>query len=305
MSRRGLILLLVILSAIGLAVAVAVAVQQVDNEGASKTQRAEALRETPSAADSNRPATVWALGDAADGGDSAMQVGDLIARGRPDRVVYLGDVYDEGTADEFERNYRPAFGRFDKIASPTPGNHDWPNHNQGYDPYWGKANPSVPTNRHYYRFKAGGWEFISLNSESGLERGSPQMQWLKAQLKGKQGNCRIAFWHRPFLNAGRHGDQKDTGVLWRAVQGRAAIVLNGHDHNLQHFKPRDGIVELISGAGGNDHYSSNERDPRLAWDEDDQFGALRLDLRPGLARFRFVATDKGTIHRGRVRCHRS
>lgn len=107
MSRRGLILLLVIVSAIGLAVAVAVAVQQVGNEGASKTQRAEALRETPSAADSNRPATVWAVGDAANGGDPAMQVGDLIARGRPDRVVYLGDVYDEGTADEFERNYRP------------------------------------------------------------------------------------------------------------------------------------------------------------------------------------------------------
>ena len=222
-----------------------------------------------------------------------MQVGNLIQRGRPDRVVYLGDVYEHGTADEFERNYRPAFGRFDKIAYPTPGNHDWPQHAEGYDPYWGKANPVVPTNRHYYRFKAGGWEFISLNSESGLENGSPQRRWLKTQLKGKRGNCRIAFWHRPFLNAGRHGDQKDTGVFWRAVQGRAAIVLNGHDHNFQHFKARDGIVELISGAGGHDHYASNERDPRLVWDEDDQFGALRLDLRPGLARFRFVVDRQG------------
>jgi len=82
-------------------------------------------------------------------------------------------------------------------------------------------------------------------------------------------------------------------------------VLNGHDHNLQHFKPRDGIVELISGAGGHQHYPSNENEPRLVWDEDDHFGALRLDLRPGLARFRFVSTDRGTIHRGTVRCDRS
>lgn len=234
-----------------------------------------------------------------------MRVAELIAKGRPDRVLYLGDVYDEGSASEFDRNYRPAYSRFHKITFPTPGNHDWPNHDAGYDPYWEKANPLVPTNRHYYRFKAGGWEFFSLNSESGLEAGSPQMKWLKAQLRGKRGNCRIAFWHRPFLNAGRHGDQEDTGALWRAVKSRAAIVLNGHDHNFQHFKPRDGIVELVSGAGGAGHYSSDQNDPRLVWDEDDEFGALRLDLRPGLARFRFVSVDQGTIHRGRVRCNSS
>ena len=50
-----------------------------------------------------------------------------------------------------------------------------------------------------------------------------------------------------------------------------------------------GSSQLISGAGGHDLYQSNENDPRLVWDEDDEFGALRLDLRPGVARFRFVA----------------
>jgi hypothetical protein len=303
MSRRGGLLLVVIVSAIGLAVAVAFAVRGVGDDGSSTTE-AKPPAQAP-AEDSKRAATVWAVGDAADGGDAAAQVGELIKRGRPDRVLYLGDVYDQGTSEEFVRNYRTAFGRFDKIAYPTPGNHDWPNHAEGYDPYWEKANPRVPTNRHYYRFKAGGWEFISLNSESGLENGSPQRDWLKAQMKGKRGNCRIAFWHRPFMNAGRHGDQEDTGVLWRAVQGRAVLVLNGHDHNFQHFKPRDGIVELISGAGGHEHYQSNGDDPRLVWDEDDHFGAVRLDLRPGVARFRFVSTDAGTIHKGSVRCRRS
>ena len=38
------------------------------------------------------------------------------------------------------------------------------------------------------------------------------------------------------------------------------------------------------------------------WDEDDEFGALRLDLRRGLARFRFVDATGKTLHRGRVRC---
>jgi predicted phosphodiesterase len=300
MTRRGLLLVLVVAAVVGFAVAAA-ARWAGDNDSSDPASR----QSTDSPVSDSRSARVWAVGDGADGGNASMQVAELIEKGRPDRVLYLGDVYEEGSADEFERNYRPAYSRFDEITFPTPGNHDWQNHDAGYDPYWEKANPQVPTNRHYYRFTAGGWEFISLNSESGLEAGSPQRKWLKAQLRGKRGNCRIAFWHRPFLNAGRHGDQKDTGVLWRALKGRATIVLNGHDHNLQHFKPRDGIVELVSGAGGHQHYSSNQNDPRLAWDEDDQFGALRLDLRPGLARFRFVAVDKGTIHSGRVRCRRS
>ena len=131
----------------------------------------------------------------------------MIARGKPDRMLYLGDVYDDGTREEFERNYKPAYGRFDSIAAPTPGNHDWHNRAEGYDPYWKAA--GLVTNRHYYSFRTAGWEIISLNSESGLEDGSPQRRWLEQRVRGR-GTCRIAFWHRPYLNAGRHGDQKDT-----------------------------------------------------------------------------------------------
>jgi len=255
-----------------------------------------------SSSSSKRTAVVWAVGDAADGSDKAQQVADMIANGKPDRFLYLGDVYEDGTQEQFADNYKPAFGRFDSIAAPTPGNHDWPNHAQGYDPYWKAA--GLVTNRHYYSFRAGGWEFISLNSESGLENGSPQRRWLKQQMRGR-GNCRIAFWHRPYLNAGKHGDQKDTEPLWRAVRGHAALVVNGHDHNFQHFKRRDGIVELVSGGGGHDLYQSNERDPRLVWDEDDEFGALRLSLQPGIARFRFVTLPGKTVHSGTVHCRRS
>jgi predicted phosphodiesterase len=242
---------------------------------------------------------VWAIGDGADGGSRAHEVADMIAGSKPDRVLYLGDVYDRGTREEFEENYGSAFGRFDSIAAPTPGNHDWPRHAEGYDPYWKSA--GLVTNRHYYSFRTAGWEIISLNSESGLEEGSPQRRWLKQQVRGR-GTCRIAFWHRPFQNAGRHGDQKQTAPLWRAMRGHAALVLNGHDHNFQHFKRRDGIVQLISGAGGHGLYGSDENDPRLVWDEDDEFGALRLDLRPGVARFRFVALPGRTLHSGTVRC---
>ena len=251
--------------------------------------------------DSKRTAEVWAFGDSADGGDPARRVAEMVVRARPDRVLYLGDVYESGTAGEFEQNYRSLYGELDPVTAPTPGNHDWPNHEEGYDPYWKRV--GLPTNRHHYSFKTAGWEIVSLNSEAGLEDGSPQRRWLRGALE-ERGNCRIAFWHRPFLNAGRHGDQRQVRPLWRALRGRATLVLNGHDHNMQHFKRRDGIVELISGAAGHDLYSSDENDPRLVWDEDDEYGAVRLNLRRGVARFRFVSAEGRTLHSGTVRCRR-
>jgi predicted phosphodiesterase len=287
-----------VLAAIVIALGVAViAVTRSDGDGSASPARPE----PPARSDSRPSARIWAVGDGADGGTEARQVGDLIQRSKPDRVLYLGDVYESGTSEEFERNYHAIYGRFDAITAPTPGNHDWPNHAAGYDPYW-KAIGLV-TNRHYYAFKTAGWEIVSLNSESGLESGSPQRRWLKQKVRLRS-TCRIAFWHRPYLNAGKHGDQKDTAPLWNAVRGRAALVVNGHDHNLQAFKRRDGLVELVSGAGGHGLYQSDEHDQRLAWDEDDKFGALRLDLRPGVARYRFVVLPGRTVHSGTVRCRR-
>ena len=251
--------------------------------------------------DSKRTAEIWAFGDGADGGDRARRVARMVVESKPDRVLYIGDVYESGTAEEFEQNYRSLYGELNPITAPTPGNHEWPNRDEGYDPYW--RDVGIPTNRHHYSFKTAGWEIVSLNSEAGLEDGSPQRRWLRGALK-ERGNCRIAFWHRPFLNAGRHGDQRQIRPLWRALRGRAALVLNAHDHNMQHFKRRDGIVQLISGAAGHGLYSSDENDPRLVWDEDDEYGALRLNLSRGVARFRFVSSEGRTLHSGRVRCRK-
>src|SRR5687767_12250731 len=78
--------------------------------------------EPPRAAGSS---IVWAAGDGADGGSDSREVAAMIASRRVDRFVYLGDVYGSGTAAEFESNYRPVFGRFDAVAAPVIGNHEY------------------------------------------------------------------------------------------------------------------------------------------------------------------------------------
>jgi hypothetical protein len=248
-----------------------------------------------------RRAVVWAVGDGADGGEDGRRVAARIAAGRPDRFLYLGDVYEKGTPEEFAENYAPGYGRLAARTAPTPGNHDWPNHATGYDPYWRRA--LRRTIGPWYALRAGGWDLLSLNSETDHDAGSAQMRWLRARLRAP-GTCRIAFWHRPRYSAStHHGDQRDVQPLWAALRGHATIVLGGHDHDMQRFRPVDGITQFVSGAGGDGHYPVR-RDRRLAFANDDTYGALRLVLRPGRADYAFVDVAGRVLDRGTVRCRR-
>jgi acid phosphatase type 7 len=249
-----------------------------------------------------RHAVVWAVGDGADGSDAGRRVAARIAAGRVDRLLYLGDVYEAGTRKQFAGNYARTYGRLAARTAPTPGNHDWPNHRTGYDPYWRRA--LHRTLGPWYAFRAGGWQILSLNSEIDHGAGSAQVRWLRAHVTAP-GTCRIAFWHRPRYSAStHHGDQRDVQPFWDALRGRAAIVLGGHDHDMQRFKPIDGITEFVSGAGGAERYPLH-RDGRLAFGDAGAYGALRLDLRPGTASYAFVDAGGRVLDRGTVRCRQT
>lgn len=256
----------------------------------------KAFKSTP---DERAPATLWAVGDGADGGSAAKRLARRIAAGQPDRLLYLGDVYETGSAEDFRDRFATVYGSLVSRIAPTPGNHEWPRHDVGYDPYWqretGAATPP------WYRFRIGGWEILSLNSEAPHDPGSAQVQWLRRTVDAP-GTCRLAFWHRPRFSAGRHGDQDDVAPLWDALAGRATLVLSGHDHNLQRFPPVDGVTELVAGAGGRERYQLDDDDPRPVFANDDVEGALRIELRPGAADLAFVASDGAILDRSSVSC---
>ena len=247
-------------------------------------------------------AVVWAVGDGADGSEEAASVARLVSAEPFDRFLYLGDIYDEGTEEEFEQNYDAAYGHFADRSSPTPGNHEWETREEGYGPYWDEmqGRPIDP----WYSFELGGWELLSLNSEEPVEAGSPQQEWLAGELS-EPGTCRIAFWHSPRYSASgeHHGDDPEMQPLWDTLKGRASIVLGAHDHDMQRFKPIDGITQFVSGAGGHNLYELDD-DPRLAFGNDTDYGALRLELRPGVAEYSFVTVDGEVVDRGTVPCKR-
>ena len=261
------------------------------------------------------PYVVWAVGDGPDGDPAAAGVGRLISAGDVDKLLYLGDVYAAGTENEDPRgarrawfkNYESALGGLAELTSPTPGNHEWPRREgeedviaAGYKAYWRRVRgrPQPP----YYSFGLGGWEIISLNSQIASDVDSQQYEWLCSQLS-YPGSCRLAFWHRPRFSAGTtNGDQDDMAPFWEALRGHASIVVSGHEHNMQRFEPIDGLTQFVSGAGGHSHYEIDRDDDRIAFANDADYGALRLELRPGSANFAFVALDGRTLDSGVVRC---
>jgi acid phosphatase type 7 len=251
------------------------------------------------AAQQDQPATVWAVGDGADGSAIARRLARRIERDRPDAFLYLGDVYPGGTAEDYARNYDPVYGRLAAITWPTPGNHEWWAREEGYFPYWRRHDrPARP----WYRFGIGGWELISLNSEVPHTPGSRQLRWLGRALDAGGGTCRLAFWHRPRFSADSvHGDARDIAPLWNALRGHARLVLNGHGHALIRYRRRNGLTEYIAGAGGRVRYAVNP-DPRMAFGRGDRTGALRITLSPGRATLEFRAVNGELLDRSRATC---
>ena len=243
---------------------------------------------------------VWAVGDAAAGTLASDGVAGMIRSHRVDRLLYLGDVYETGTAREFNANYRPLYGSLDAVTAPTIGNHEWPNVATGYVPYWTAASGAPPP--FWYEFAVSGWQLISLNSN--LPSSADQERWLASLIRKtpRYGNCRIAFMHHPVYSAGLHGDLEALQPLFDELRGQARIVLAGHDHDMQRLRPVDGITQYVEGAGGNELYPVNRDDQRLAFGDDTHHGALRLGLRPGRAALTFVAADGSALDRSALTC---
>ncbi len=253
-------------------------------------------------------AVLWAVGDGADASPRAQRVVARMRRKRFDRVLYLGDVYGagvlsflrgDGTETDYRERYAPVYGDFAAKTAPTPGNHEWPQRGDGYEPYWAGVFGAPPPA--WYGFRVAGWQLLSLNSEAPHDRDSAQVRWLRSQTSAP-GTCRLAFWHRPRFSAGKHGNARDVAPLWEALRGRATIVVNGHDHNMQRLEPVDGITQYVSGAGGHDLYRVRRRDPRLAVGGSRAYGALRIELRPGSARLAFVSAGGRILDLSVVPC---
>jgi hypothetical protein len=246
-------------------------------------------------------------------------------------VLPLGDdAYVSGSLAEFERFYRPAWGRPELLAitHPVPGNHEYADGTAaGYFDFFdgaGNADGSAGARgQGYYSWNLAGWHLIALNSSDecrwvSCAAGSPQHQWLVADLAAHPAQCTLAFWHHPRFQAGNvSGEATAVAPLWDALYDAGAdVVLNGHEHGYQQLAPLDkvgaidpdrGIRTFVVGTGGGD-YDTTFGGPRMGALEASlvsTHGVLELTLRPGGYDWKFFAVGGGVPPEasGTALCH--
>jgi hypothetical protein len=242
-----------------------------------------------------------AAGDIADCASQGDEATAGLLDGLPGTILLLGDIaYPSGRPQDF-RCYDASWGRFKSRTRPSPGNHEYLTRDaSGYFDYFGAA--AGARGKGYYSFDEGAWHVVSLNSNcsrvGGCSRGSPQEQWLRADLSATNRRCTLAYWHHPLFSSGQHGAHVAMRPIWEALYAAGAeVVLVGHDHVYERFAPQSptgaadsvrGIRQFTVGTGGKNHTRFRTPTGNSEVRNDNTFGVLKLTLSPSGYRWQFV-----------------
>lgn len=248
---------------------------------------------------------------------------DLLTGGDLAAVLTLGDnQYDNATLSEFLASYDPSWGRAKPITHPAIGNHEYLTAGAaGYFDYFGTE--AGERGSGYYSFDVGTWHLVALNSNCsklpagsgahGCDEGSPQNDWLEADLAAHPSECTLAYWHHPRYSSGGHGNHVTMTPSWRDLYAAGAeVVLNGHSHDYERFAPQDpvagadpqGIREFVVGTGGVGTTAFGTTKPNSEVRATGNFGVLRLTLHPNAYDWSFAAAAGSTLtDAGSAPCH--
>lgn len=241
-----------------------------------------------------------------------------------DVVFTLGDnAYPEGSDRAFSQCFVPSWGdstkRIIKRIRPSPGNHEHQIFGAApYYEYFGKR--AGEPRKGYYSYNVGDWHAIVLNSEIIVnpvftaEERKAQEDWLNDDLKFNTKVCTVAYWHNPRFSSGWHGTDRLLAPLWQMLyDNNVDLILNGHDHNYERFKPMTpaglvdstrGMVELVAGTGGGELRGIRSTvAPNSVARVQGHFGVIKLTLGKQEWRSAFLATNGKVYDPSGGRCH--
>jgi hypothetical protein len=252
---------------------------------------------------------------------------DLLVNAGLAAVLALGDVqYFCGGYQAFVQSYDLSWGRVKSITRPAVGNHEYLTSGgtdcnsanagaAGYFRYYGAA--AGKPGQGYYSFDIGSWHLIALNSNcsdvGGCAPGTPQGDWLNADLAAHANFCTLAFWHIPLFSSGGRA-AANSRTFWQALyDNNADLILNGHDHIYERFAPQTptgaldtvrGIREFIVGTGGSDHTTITGVAANSQLRNADSYGVMKLTLHPDSYEWQFVPEVGGSFRdAGSQACH--
>ncbi len=261
---------------------------------------------TPAVTPSAAPAVAGVLIGAGDISTCRNDHDEATARllDQHDGVIFTtGDnVYDDGTAQEFQQCYGPTWGRHLGRTRPSPGNHEYVTPGAaGYFSYFGASAGDAAQG--YYSYDIAGWHVLSLNSNIGARQGSAQYEWVRADLAANPTACAVAYWHHPLFSSGDHGSYSKMREIWRLLQEHGVeVVISGHDHSYERFGPQTadghadparGIRQFVVGTGGRNLDPFKRILPNSEVRDASTFGVLKLTLRSGGYDWEFIPVPGG------------
>ena len=173
-----------------------------------------------------------------------------------DFVIMMGDnIYGGHKPKDFERKfqtpYKPLLDAGVKFYA-CLGNHD----NSDETLY----KPFNMSGQRYYTFKKGDVQFFALDSNY---MDPTQLDWIQQQLRKSNAKWKIAFFHHPLYSDGRfHGSDVDLRNQLMPIfeKDGVNVVMSGHDHVYERFKPEGGIYFFFVGNSGELRYHNLRHD---------------------------------------------
>jgi 3',5'-cyclic AMP phosphodiesterase CpdA len=212
-----------------------------------------------------------------------------------DFVIMLGDnIYDGHSASDFARKfeqpYKPLLDRGVKFYA-SLGNHDDPNVERQYKPF-------NMNGQRYYKFKHGDVAFFVLDSNY---MDPTQLTWIEQQLRDSGEKWKIAYFHHPLFNAGKHhGADVDLRAQLMPLFKRYGVnaVFSGHEHVYERIKPVNDIYFFVLGSSGKlmSHDFRSTADLDDSFDSDQTF--MLVEIANDQLHFQVISRQGRTIDSG-------
>jgi len=228
------------------------------------------------------PLSFLVVGDTGWGSAGQHQIASAMARAGADLVVVVGDViYPAFTLEELDTKCLSVY--HDQLRT-TPfffllGNHDrYASQTAFLDAFYLPTNSATGTEL-FYSFDHGDAHLVMLNTDVGstggadYSPGSPQYQWLEADLAATRKPWKFLFFHNTIRSSGPHqyDDYNFNGIYDRielqktigklAAQYGVQVTFNGHDHDYEKLNPVNGTHTIVTGGGGAGLYLFSGRNP--------------------------------------------
>ena len=241
------------------------------------------------------------IGDSGTGDREQYEIAKLLEAYRQkvgfDFVIMLGDnIYGSHNpgdfARKFEQPYKPLLDSGVKFYA-SLGNHDDPNVERLYKPF-------NMNGERYYRFSKDDTEFFVLDSNY---MDPSQLKWLGDSLQASKAKWKIAYFHHPLYNYGKHhGADVDLRAQVEPLFTKFGVnvVFSGHEHVYERLKPVGNIYYFVMGSSGKLMTNDLARTDQLVKSFDTDNGFMLVEIAGDQLFFQTISRKWQTIDSGNV-----